>query len=98
MDIDQIGSEDEQFLVEQMEDDNEDITIGRPITLADVLVAIGNKQYEYGEIDFNMKTVSTGQEILIMSNFEKTVTWDLSKDFDHQSEAVWEFLHGLLCE
>lgn len=57
--------------------------IGRPISLQDVLVAIG-KKWSWGSYSTHwMNAIQI---------------WDLSQDFDHQSEAAWEFLYRLLCE
>lgn len=57
--------------------------IGRPITLADVIYTyMGNPEVPQ----------RAGKWAEIIAN------WNLLQDFDHQSEAVWEFLYGLLCE
>lgn len=61
--------------------------IGRPITLADVLIAIVEK-YSISERDFYI--------LELIENHGKC--WDLSQDFDHQSEETYNFLWSLLCE
>lgn len=70
--------------------------IGRPISLQDVLVAIGKKQKMKGVY------VNSFGLFLVWGLEDKKpkvvsdVVWDLSQDFDHQSEAVWGFLWELL--
>lgn len=66
--------------------------IGRPIQLADVLIAI-NKNHEWG-IGLN-----PGMHFEVHSAFDVNVSkcsWNLSLDFDHQSDQIIDFLHELL--
>lgn len=89
IDIDQVGSNDEQFLCEQMEDDLDDIIIGRPIRLADVLLAIGQGASYYGPYD--------GELAMTTSQPERKATWNLLKDsLEDQEEPTINFIHELL--
>jgi hypothetical protein len=74
----------------------EDEIIGRPISLADVLVAIGEKNQLNG---WTYAVTAEGEIILVEWNdHEVRAQWDLSQDFDHQSEETISFLWSLLCE
>lgn len=82
-----------------------DVISSRPIQLQDVLVAIGKKKENND--DYNPILVSEGGSFYRHDmdssdiegyELEHLAHWDLSQDFDHQSEEVWLFLHGLLCE
>lgn len=79
--------------------------IGRPIQLHDVLVAIGKKKEN--DDDYNPILVSEGGSFYLHDmdssdiegyELEHLAQWDLSQDFDHQSEAFYLFAWKLLCE
>lgn len=74
--------------------------IGRPITLADVLIAIGKSKHwmetwsiTYTGKFFKIDEVGTGDG---NKDFYKRGYWDLSQDYDYQSEECIEFLWELL--
>lgn len=77
----------EVYLERYKEHDNYIIEIiGRPITLADVLIAIKSlKAFHYNQEWWGKINALIFQ-------------WDLSQDFDHQSEEAYDFLWSLLCE
>jgi len=65
--------------------------LGRPIQLADVLMAIGKKKM--------IGVSGSGLEepnLLIIAIEGKSIAWNLSLDLDSQSDEVKEFLIGLL--
>lgn len=71
-----------------------DITeiIGRPITLADVLVAIDST---------NIVIDAKGEFVKFVNPDapdDTGIFWDLSQDFDHQSEEFYQFAWELLVE
>lgn len=70
--------------------------IGRPIQLQDVLVATEKRwrtMYGVNPIDGLKRDIPLREGEMLYYIVSK---WDLSQDFDHQSEAVWEFLWKLL--
>lgn len=65
------------------------------IRLADVLVAIG----QHFGVSRSLEIHTEGNGFYFReSSIGEYVRFEMSQDFDHQSEAVWEFLYGLLCE
>lgn len=73
--------------------------IGRPITLADVLVATRKTIHE---VTFNYDSednfILRCQFIELPEGMPQYCIWNPLHDFDHQSEEVWLFLYGLFYE
>jgi len=70
--------------------------LGRPLQLADVLIAIGNiANVEYDLVDNKarlwMAFMDEGWQA------PKGFTYDLTKDYHHQSDEFYSFLYSLLC-
>lgn len=73
-----------------------DVISSRPITLADVLIAINNMLVivDASGNFYRMKMMAS-YNVPRLGNF--LGKWDLSQDFDHQSEAFYLFAWELLC-
>lgn len=69
--------------------------IGRPIQLADVLVAIAKKVKPFPDLELGSVQLDIAKH---GTNGMDNGLWDLSQDFDHQSEATIDFLWSLFCE
>ncbi len=75
--------------------------LGRPITLEDVLVALGERtdlEYEWDK-DNNGKICFVIRQTKYECQEESTIAyirWQLNKTLDQQSEECWEFLNKIL--
>ncbi len=75
--------------------------IGRPITLADVLLAL---EKTHGHIAEHLITSSgrfgviSGEDRETGAIHQFSCSWDLTKDLDDQSDATKQFLYDLLCK
>lgn len=72
--------------------------IGRPITIADVLIAIEKSDNEIFLNYANGGIAIRYNDYRTKNGINKSAVWDLSQDFDHQSEETYDFLWSLLCE
>lgn len=70
--------------------------LGRPITLADVLMVLGKQDYGFRKLIIDtggwMQWVEWNPE----RHLSGGVRWDLTKDFDHQSPETKAFIGSLL--
>lgn len=70
-------------------DDNALEILGRPITLADVLLAIKKQNPEWRPDDFFKATGS-----IILPFYD--ISWDLTKSYDDQSQETKDFIGSIL--
>lgn len=67
--------------------------VGRPITLADVLLAIGQSKEYYTGIDATGEFIQAGE----FGGMNRTnIMWDLTKTYDDQSQETKDFIGQIL--
>ena len=67
--------------------------LGRPITLADVLLAIGQSKEYYTGIDATGEFIQAGE----FGGMNRTnIMWDLTKSYDDQSQECRDFIGQIL--
>lgn len=76
--------------------------IGRPITLADVLIAMKTQRVRInlsGVDELYFDVLEESNAFTHEQSWKSSgVKWKLGEDFDHQSEVTIDFLWSLLCE
>ena len=77
-------------------------TIGRPIQLEDVLIAIDKKRYSIGvHCNGEFIDIENGGKWHFPEEWEKLKefpAWQFNKSLDNQSEETWDFLHNIICK
>jgi len=74
-----------------------DKILGRPLTLQDVLIALGKKNNTIA-VGVDGWFVKCESDICCEDLSDTTEEYDLTKDYHHQSDEFYTFLYELLCK